>query len=322
MEPALLLSGVTKTFGGMRAVDRLDLEVPRGSLCGVIGPNGAGKTTTIRILMSILFPDTGSVSVLGHQSALMAKDRIGYLPEERGLYRKMRVGEFLTYMARLKGVADADSRVSIAKALERLGLSASADKRCEELSKGMQQKAQFIAATVHRPDLLILDEPFSGLDPVSTRMLQELILEEHRRGATILFSTHVMPHAEQLCDRVVMIHKGRKVLDEAVSTIRHQYDPRVLEFEPLDSSADLSRLAGVPGVERLERLDRMTRIHLSPGYEPAAAIARITTEIQTARIEIARLKLEDVFVELVASDGESVAADVRAGLRGAAVEVA
>jgi ABC-2 type transport system ATP-binding protein len=181
---------------------------------------------------------------------------------------------------------------------------------------------QFIAATVHRPDLLILDEPFSGLDPVSTRTLQELILEEHRRGATILFSTHVMPHAEHLCDRVVMIHKGRKVLDEAVATIRHQYDPRVLEFEPLDRAADLSRLAGLPGIERVEHHDRMTKVHLTPGYEPASAIARITSEIPTARIEIARLKLEDVFVELVASDGESVAADLRAGLRGAAMEVA
>src|SRR6188768_2450819 len=206
MEAALVLSGVTKTFGGMRAVDRLDLEVPRGSLCGVIGPNGAGKTTTIRIVMSILFPDEGSVSVLGHKSALMAKDRIGYLPEERGLYRKMRVGEFLTYMARLKGVADSESRTFITRALERLGLAGTEGKRCEELSKGMQQKVQFIAATIHRPDLLILDEPFSGLDPVSTRMLRDLILEEHRRGATILFSPHVMPHAEQLCDRVVMIH--------------------------------------------------------------------------------------------------------------------
>src|SRR3954462_14218682 len=158
MESALLLAGVTKTFGGIRAVDGLDLEVPRGTLCGVIGPNGAGKTTTIRIVMSILFPDTGSVSVLGHASALQAKDRIGYLPEERGVYRKMRVAEFLTYMARLKGVSDPESQRVIAAGLERLGLAGTAEKRCEELSKGMQQKVQFIAATVHRPDLLILDE--------------------------------------------------------------------------------------------------------------------------------------------------------------------
>src|SRR3954464_505112 len=275
MESALLLAGVTKTFGGVRAVDGLDLEVPRGSLCGVIGPNGAGKTTTIRIVMSILFPDSGSVSVLGHPSALDAKDRIGYLPEERGLYRKMRVGDFLTYIARLKGVADRESKTFITRTLERLGLTDVTKKRCEELSKGMQQKVQIIAATVHRPDLLILDEPFSGLDPVSTRMLRELILEEHRRGATILFSTHVMPHAEQLCDRVVMIHKGRKVLDEAVSAIRHQYDPRSLEFEPLDPGADVSSVARLPGVERLETTDGVSRLTLAAGCDPASAIGRI-----------------------------------------------
>jgi ABC-2 type transport system ATP-binding protein len=320
MESALSLTGITKTFGDMRAVDRLDLDVPRGTLCGVIGPNGAGKTTTIRIVMSILFPDSGSVSVLGQASALAAKDRIGYLPEERGVYRKMRVAEFLTYMARLKGVADAESRSFIARVLERLGLTAAADKRCEELSKGMQQKVQFIAATVHRPDLLILDEPFSGLDPVSTRMLRELILEEHRRGATILFSTHVMPHAEQLCDRVVMIHKGRKVLDEAVSAIRHQYDPRSLEFEPLDPGADLSSVARLPGVERLETTDGVSRLTLAAGCDPASAIGRITALVPTARIEISRLRLEDVFVQLVASDTQHGAADLRAGLGSAEVE--
>jgi len=315
MEAALVLSGVTKTFGEMRAVDRLDLEVPRGTLCGVIGPNGAGKTTTIRILMSILFPDSGSVSILGHRSALLAKDRIGYLPEERGLYRKMRVGEFLLYMARLKGVPDGESRPFIQQALERLGLTASAGKRCEELSKGMQQKVQLIAATVHRPDLLILDEPFSGLDPVSTRMLRELILEEHRRGATILFSTHVMPHAEELCDRVVMIHQGRKVLDESVAAIRHQYDPRSLEFEPLDPASDLSLLSTMPDVERVETTDGVTRVTLSPGSDPSGAIARITASVPTARIQIARLGLEDVFVQLVATDDENGGAELRAGLR-------
>src|SRR4051812_29363533 len=315
MESALLLTGVTKTFGGVRAVDGLDLEVPRGSLCGVIGPNGAGKTTTIRIVMSILFPDSGSVSVLGHPSALEAKDRIGYLPEERGLYRKMRVGDFLTYIARLKGVADRESKAFIACTLERLGLTDVTKKRCEELSKGMQQKVQIIAATVHRPDLLILDEPFSGLDPVSTRMLRDLILEEHRRGATILFSTHAMPHAEQLCDRVVMIHKGRKVLDESIATIRHQYDPRSLDFEPLEAGTDLSPLLQVPGIERVETTDGVARVTLLSGSDPAAAIARITASIPTARIEIARLRLEDVFVQLVGADGAGGHADVRAGLR-------
>jgi ABC-2 type transport system ATP-binding protein len=220
-------------------------------------------------------------------------------------------------MARLKGVPDGESRPFIQQALERLSLTASAGKRCEELSKGMQQKVQLIAATVHRPDLLILDEPFSGLDPVSTRMLRELIREEHRRGATILFSTHVMPHAEELCDRVVMIHKGQKVLDESVAAIRHQYDPRSLEFEPLDPASDLSLLSTMPDVERVETTDGVTRVTLSAGADPSGAIARITASVPTARIQIARLGLEDVFVQLVATDDERGGAELRAGLRAA-----
>jgi ABC-2 type transport system ATP-binding protein len=314
MDSAISLRDVTKTFGSMCAVDHLDLEIPRGALYGVIGPNGAGKTTTIRILMSILFPDSGSVSVLGHASALAAKDRIGYLPEERGLYRKMRVIDFLIYMARLKGVADDAARARITRLLERLGLAASAEKRCEEFSKGMQQKVQFIAAMVHRPDLLILDEPFSGLDPVSTRMLREVILEEHRRGATILFSTHVMQHAEDLCDHVVMIHKGRKVLDETVSAIRRQYDPRSIQFDPLNPAADLTMLTTLPGIERITTTDGTTTITLAPGLEPAQAISRITAAVPTARIEISRLRLEDVFVSLV-SGSESEETRLRAGLQ-------
>jgi ABC-2 type transport system ATP-binding protein len=220
MEAAVLLKGVTKTFGGTTAVDRLDLVVPRGAVYGFIGPNGAGKTTTIRMMMSIIFPDSGELSVLGRPSALDAKDRIGYLPEERGVYRKMRVGAFLTYLGRLKGVKEAELTRRVRRGLERIGLADCERKRCEELSKGMQQKVQFLAAIIHEPDLLILDEPFSGLDPVSARSLRALIIEEHLRGATILFSTHVMPHAEELCDHVVMMHRGKKVLDDPLPTIR------------------------------------------------------------------------------------------------------
>src|SRR6185295_12830789 len=255
MEAAVLLNGVTKTFSGMTAVDRLDLAVPRGALYGFIGPNGAGKTTTIRMMMSIIFPDSGGLSVLGHQSALDAKDRIGYLPEERGVYRKMRVGAFLTYLGRLKGVNEAQLPARVRRGLERVGLADCERKRCEELSKGMQQKVQFLAAIIHEPDLLILDEPFSGLDPVSSRSLRALILEEHQRGATILFSTHVMPHAEELCDHVVMMHRGTKVLDDPLSLIRRQYDPRAIRFEPLDRDADLSPLAALPEVERVSQSD-------------------------------------------------------------------
>jgi ABC-2 type transport system ATP-binding protein len=254
------------------------------------------------MIMSILFPDSGELSVLGHKSALEAKDRIGYLPEERGVYRKMRVGPFLTFMARLKGVPEAEIQARVRRSLQRVGLEDTERKHCEELSKGMQQKIQFIAAIIHHPDLLILDEPFSGLDPVSARSLRQMVLEEHARGATILFSTHVMPHAEELCDHVIMIHKGRKVLDETVSAIQRRYDPRVIEFDPLEPGADLSPLAAVPDVESVVRTDDGgCKVMLREGASPAAAIPRLATAVSPARIEIARPTLEEVFVKLVAA---------------------
>ena len=195
MSDAITLRGLTKTFGETVAVRDLDLAVPAGALYGVIGPNGAGKTTTIRMILSILMPDRGELQVLGRRSALEAKDRIGYLPEERGLYKKMRVGQFLAYLAQLKNADGPGLRARVRRGLERVGLADVEQKRCEELSKGMQQKVQFLAAIIHQPDLIVLDEPFSGLDPVNQRLLRDLVREEHRRGATILFSTHVMVHA-------------------------------------------------------------------------------------------------------------------------------
>ena len=302
MDAAFLLKGVTKTFGQTMAVRDLDLVVPRGALYGFIGPNGAGKTTSIRMIMSILFPDSGELSVLGRPSALDAKDRIGYLPEERGVYRKMRVGAFLTYMGRLKGLSETDLPRRVQQALERVGLAETIRKRCEELSKGMLQKVQFLAAILHEPDLLILDEPFSGLDPISTRQIRDLVLAEHRRGATILFSTHVMPQAEEICQHVVMIHKGRKVLDEQLSAIRRQYDPRTLLFDPLDPEADVSPLRALDEVERVDRAEGGYDIQLAEGTDPATAIRRVAAAIAPARIELSRPRLEDVFIRIV-SDG-------------------
>jgi ABC-2 type transport system ATP-binding protein len=315
MNPAISLRGVTKRFGAMTAVQHLDLDVPGGALYGVIGPNGAGKTTTIRMIMSILFADSGELSVLGHSSALDAKDRIGYLPEERGLYRKMRVASFLTYIGRLKGVPDEVLGTRVPQALERIGLTATARKRCEELSKGMQQKVQFLSAIIHQPDLLILDEPFSGLDPVSTRQLRELILAEHARGATILFSTHVMAHAEEICDHIVMIHRGQKVLDQPVSAIRTQFDPRAIRFEPFDPAADASALGALPEVERVEGVDGRYEILLREGTDPAAAIRRIVNLVAPSRIELARPRLEDVFIQIVSGQDSGAAAALRADLR-------
>ena len=300
----------------MTAVDHLDLEVPRGGLYGFIGPNGAGKTTAIRMIMSILFPDAGAVSILRHASALEAKDRIGYLPEERGLYKRMKVRAFLRFMARLKGADGPDLDRRISAALERVGLPGVESKRCNELSKGMSQKVQLVAATIHKPDLLVLDEPFSGLDPVSTRMLRDLILEEHRRGATILFSTHVMPQAEEICEHIIMVHEGRKVLDDALATIRSRYDPRSVQLEPLEPAADTAALCSIPEVERVEDTDRGAEILLRDGTDPAAAMRRIMETVPASRIELTRPRLEDIFIRIVAGGASDGDADrLRAALR-------
>ena len=289
MPDAIVLRGLTKTFGDTVAVRDFDLVVPQGALYGVIGPNGAGKTTTIRMILSILLPDRGELSVLGHRSAMEAKDRIGYLPEERGLYKRMRVGQFLAYMARLKSADGADLRTRIRSWLEQVDLGGVENKRCEELSKGMQQKVQFLAAIIHRPDLLILDEPFSGLDPVNQRLLRELVDDEHRSGATVLFSTHVMALAEQLCDHVVMIHRGDKVLDDEIGAIRARFDPRSLLFEPLDPGRGCLRA----GADR--RAWRWSARTAPPGTSPSRppparrrSSSAVAAAVPPARVELRR----------------------------------
>jgi ABC-2 type transport system ATP-binding protein len=316
MPDAIVLRGLTKAFGDTVAVRAFDLAVPQGALYGVIGPNGAGKTTTIRMILSILLPDRGELAVLGRRSAMEAKDRIGYLPEERGLYKRMRVGQFLAYMAHLKNADGADLRSRIRAWLDRVDLGGVEHKRCEELSKGMQQKVQFLAAVIHRPDLLILDEPFSGLDPVNQRLLRELVEEEHRRGATVLFSTHVMVHAEQLCDHVVMIHRGDKVLDDTIGAIRARYDPRNLLFEPLDSRADVGSLVRIPGVASLRKDGTAWDIALAPGASPAPVIQQVAAAIAPARVELRRPSLEDVFITIVReASAEGDDATLRAAIR-------
>ena len=324
MTDAIVLKGVTKTFGPKVAVRDLDLVVPRGSLYGFIGPNGAGKTTTIRMIMSILFPDAGEIEVLGRPSALGAKDRIGYLPEERGVYRKMKVGGFLRYMGHLKGV---DKASEIRRWLERVELADVERKRCEELSKGMQQKIQFIASVIHEPDLLILDEPFSGLDPINMRLVRELIEEQHQRGATIIFSTHVMHQAEQLCDHIVMIHDGDKMLDDTLPAIRAKHDPRRILLEPADGEADVaSDLAAVAGVGGVTRDDGQYEVMLSDGADPTAAIRGLVAAVPPVRVELHRPTLEDVFVQIITESRQGAleeTPEVRADLlAGAPQEVA
>jgi ABC-2 type transport system ATP-binding protein len=318
MSDAITLRGVTKTFGDKVAVRDLDLVVPGGGLYGFIGPNGAGKTTTIRMIMSILFPDSGAISVLGHRSALEAKDRIGYLPEERGVYRKMKAGAFLAYVARLKGCDGKEIKSRVKGWLERVGLADVENKRCEELSKGMQQKLQFISAVIHDPDLIILDEPFSGLDPVNMRLLRDLVLEQHQRGATIIFSTHVMHQAEQICDHVVMINDGRKVLDESLVGIRNEFDPRTILFEPLDPEADVGPLRGIEGVQEIARTNGAYEIALTDGLDPSRALGSIATAVPAARVALSRPTLEDVFIQIVSGGRPAQSedlAELRASLR-------
>jgi len=301
---AIRLEGVTKTFGDMIAVDNLDLSIPTGGLYGFIGPNGAGKTTTIRMLMSILFPDSGTLQVLGHGSALAAKDKIGYLPEERGVYKNMRVGAYLKFIARLKGVAENTIEDRIQTLLGRVELPDVAGKNCEDLSKGMQQKIQFAAAIINEPQLLILDEPFSGLDPVSMRLLRDQIVAEHNRGATILFSTHVMPQAEEICDHVIMIHRGTKVIDAPIQAILGQYDTGTVIIEPLDVAADTSDLAKIRGVEAVHARDGHVELHLAEGTDQARVMRRVITTLPVARMELSRPRLEDIFVRLVAGGSD------------------
>jgi len=302
VSPAIELQGVRKAFGSTVAVDDLELAVPTGSICGFIGPNGAGKTTTIRIIASILLPDAGTVRILGRSSALEARDRIGYLPEERGVYRKMRVGAFLRYMGSLKGVPSPELTRRVRHWLARVELPDVERKPCDELSKGMLQKVQFITAVLHEPELLILDEPFSGLDPVNMRLMRDLIVEQQQRGTTIIFSTHVMPQAEQLCERVVMLHQGRKVLDDAVSRIRANYDTGSIVLHPARPDADVSALASLPGVDAAHRDNGAIRVSLREEADPSRVLAELVRAIPCLSAEIERPTLEDVFVRIVRGD--------------------
>jgi len=325
-EGAIVIEGVTKRFRDKVAVDRLDLVVPTGSLCGFLGPNGAGKTTTIRMIMSIFLPDSGSIRVLGKSSAIESKDRIGYLPEERGVYRKMKVTEFLTYIANLKGLGGASLSKKIDDWLERVALPDVKKKRCEELSKGMQQKVQFLAAIIHDPELIILDEPFSGLDPVNARLMRSLIEDLHSQGRTIIFSTHVLHSAEQLCTRIFMINKGRKILDGSMDEIRSQFDPKTLVVEPLngqppdDVKRSLETISGVLNVGRAGAMQTF-EARLNDGADPGAVMRQIVERVPSRRVELRRATLEDVFVHLVdPGDSEDVLREMLSD-RGAGAEV-
>ena len=311
MTNAIEIRGLNKSFGPKRAVQNLDLDVPEGSLYGFIGPNGAGKSTTIRMIMSIIFPDSGDLRVLGKASAVESKDRIGYLPEERGIYKKMKVGAFLKYIGRLKGLDAAEAEKRTKDWLVRVGLADTYRKKCEELSKGMQQKVQFISAVIHEPDLLILDEVFTGLDPVNRRLMRELISEQNNSGRTIIFSTHAMVEAEQLCDHLFMINKGVKVIDMPMDDIWRRYDPKTIVVEPFDA-ADIGRpWAALPGVKEMIETDGVIDLRLNDDADTAELMRAAANTAKLRRLELKRANLEDIFIDIVGGSAEELRHELR-----------
>jgi ABC-2 type transport system ATP-binding protein len=303
MDRAVALDHVTKSFSGHVAVRQLSLQVPAGSIYGFIGPNGSGKTTTLRMIMRIFHPDEGAIEVLGEHALGAASDQVAYLPEERGLYKQMKVRDVLRFYAELKGCRD--SAKPIADWLERLGLTAWADKKVEALSKGMAQKVQFIATVVARPRLVLLDEPFSGLDPVNADVLREAIVQLRRDGTTVIFSTHDMSVAEKMCDFVFMIYKGAKVLDGTLASILDAHGTDTLRVH-LDGHNDA--LSGLPGVVKATEFGPWQELRLSPGADPQAVLRRLMERGQVRHFEIARPSLHDIFVRIARPTTEGVEA--------------
>ncbi len=296
---AVRITDVSKTFGTHTAVSDLSLVVPEGALYGFIGPNGSGKTTTIRMILRIIQPDRGEIEVLGAPSAQAANDELGYLPEERGLYKKMSVRRILSYYAALKGMSSGDARQAIADWLKRFDLTSWATKNIESLSKGMSQKVQFIACVVGRPKLLILDEPFTGLDPVNTEIVRTAILDLQKQGTTIIFSTHDMLVAEKMCDFVFMLYRGEKVLDGTVHAVKSQYGADSVRLR-VDGGAD--QLNAIPEVKRVVDMGGYQEVQI--GGDPQNLLRRLTSETSVQLFEITQPSLHDIFIRIAGSSAE------------------
>jgi ABC-2 type transport system ATP-binding protein len=295
--PAVRFERVTKRFGAFTAVRDLEFEVPSGSIFGLLGPNGAGKTTSIRMLMNIFVPDEGRVEVLGQTMDESVKERIGYLPEERGLYKKMRVREALRYFGRIKGRSREWLEPRIESWMGRMGLSGWLDRRIEELSKGMAQKVQFLSSLLHHPDLLVLDEPFAGLDPVNRDFLRDVVLEVRRDGATILFSTHVMEQAEALCDRIVLIHRGEVRRAGSVEEVRRA-EGGDAAFVRLEGGGP-HRWARLPGVAAVTDHGNEAELTLRPDADPNVLLMALIDRGTVRRFEVRALSLHEVFKRVV-----------------------
>jgi len=299
IKAALRCEHLVKTFDTTRAVDDLSLEVSPQQIFGLLGPNGSGKTTTIRIGLGIYVPDAGMLRVLGHEDPLSVRDRLGYLPEERGLYPRMRIDEQLAFLGSIRGLPFREAKRRASIWLENLGLAEKAKSQTNELSKGMQQKVQFAAAVIHEPDLVVLDEPFSGLDPVNTRLLKDLILEQKTRGATVVLSTHRMDQVEQMCESICLIHKGQAVLTGKLDTIRASYGKSAVR---LDYDGDASALAGLSGVREVRDSGRSASLLLEPEADPQEVLRQLLDRVTVHAFSLEEPSVEDIFLDKVGYD--------------------
>ncbi len=298
---ALEATRITKRFSTVCAVHDLCFQVHYGEIFALLGPNGAGKTTTIRMVLDILKPDTGTISVLGGPLTQATKDRIGYLPEERGLYRNVSVLDCLTYLGTLKGMDRKTAKDRASALLDRVELGPNKLHKVSELSRGMQQKAQFVATILHDPELVIIDEPFSGLDPVNTKLIKEMIYEMKAQGKTVIMSTHMMHQVEEMADRLLMMNHGKRVLYGSVKQVREQF---AFNAVSVDGKGDWESL---PGVMRVKSNQKATELFLEEGYSYEDLLARVAgdPEYRITRFEVAVPSLNDIFINVVGQDQDT-----------------
>lgn len=305
------VEGVTKRFAGHTAVKNLSLKVPKGVIFGLLGPNGAGKSTTIRMMMNIIMPDEGRITVLGEAAASRdLSHRIGYLPEERGLYPKMRVLDQLTFLGEAKGISRSAARSKAGQWLKRLGLDDWAVKKVQDLSKGMQQKVQFIGALLHDPELVVLDEPFSGLDPVNSQLMKDIVVEAARQGRTILFSTHIMEQAEKMCDRIVIIARGEKVVDGPLAEVKREFGGRHVG---LTFTRNAERAAPILQdrslVSRVDDNGATAEVELASGADPERLLVKLVQgDIGLSRFEVQEASLQSIFIAKVGASAATAPA--------------
>ncbi|HEV2382137.1 MAG TPA: ATP-binding cassette domain-containing protein [Terriglobia bacterium] len=294
---AISVNNVVKRFDTVTAVNGLSLNIPKGAIFGLLGPNGAGKTTTLRMILRIMLPDEGSIELLGRPLTDDSQDLIGYLPEERGLYTRMKVREVLVFLAALKGLSEADARRRVDEWLERFELTSWASNKVIDLSKGMQQKVQFIVAVIHQPAVLILDEPFTGLDPVNAALVKDIMLDLSRKGTTIILSTHRMEQVEMMCHSICLINKGESVLEGELAAIKRSYGKNTVRIE-FSGDGDFLNQPGL--IARVNHFGAVTEARLEAGADPQELLkAAVARGVRINRFELVEPPLNDIFIEKV-----------------------